>query len=328
MKKQWIFKSVFADEIIAYLNLRMSIGHRINNDRFVLHNLDSYLQTIELKEKHLPYSIIEEWFSTLAANTGANTAIVRISHYTQFANYLSSLGYHAFIPEKPGADHSYVPYIFSQRELDEIVKAADDTVKTSTDYGRHTAICCAIIIRILIGCGLRIGEALSLRTEDVDIETGVLSIRKAKENKDRLVPMHNSLTNVLRLYIESSVPQKDGLLFPSKRKMKTISTEVVRGYFNKYLELAGIHKPPLDHKGRNICIHCLRHTFAVFSFRQLHNEGYDLYDETPILSYYMGHENIYGTETYLHNSSEIKSDMIEVMEEYNHAHGIFPEVTR
>ena len=42
----------------------------------------------------------------------------------------------------------------------------------------------------------------------------------------------------------------------------------------------------------------------------------------------MGHENIYGTETYLHNSSEIKSDMIEVMEEYNHAHGIFPEVTR
>ena len=125
MKKQWIFKSIFADEIIAYLNLRMSIGHRINNDRFVLHNLDSYLQTIELKEKHLPYSIIEEWFSTLAANTGANTAIVRISHYTQFANYLSSLGYHAFIPEKPGADHSYVPYIFSQRELDEIVKAAD-----------------------------------------------------------------------------------------------------------------------------------------------------------------------------------------------------------
>jgi integrase len=52
----------------------------------------------------------------------------------------------------------------------------------------------------MFGCGLRTGETLSLRIKDVDFDIGVLTLRHAKGDKQRLVPMHNSLTNILRKY--------------------------------------------------------------------------------------------------------------------------------
>ena len=231
-----------------------------------------------------------------------------------------------FIPEFPVKDRSYIPYIFSEKEITAIINAADKIAENAAEYGKQTAICCTIIMRILIGCGLRVGEAISLKTEDVDTETGVLQIRYAKGNKDRLVPVHDSLKEVLRVYMESSIPQKSGFMFPSKRGQKQISYDLVRHYFNKYLELAGIQKSSKDRRGRSVSIHCLRHTFAVFSFRKLHKAGKDMYDDAPFLSSYMGHKDIYETEKYLHMAAENSSDIIELMEGYNKSHGIFPEV--
>ena len=76
---------------------------------------------------------------------------------------------------------------------------------------------------------------------------------------------------------------------------------------------------------RNICLHCIRHSFAVASFRQLQQNGYDLYEEVPILSTYLGHENIYGTEQYLHMTQMNGTAILHCMESLNN--DIFPEVT-
>ena len=46
-----------------------------------------------------------------------------------------------------------------------------------------------LLFRLLYGCGLRISEALNIEVQDVDLETGVLTILDGKFNKDRLVPM-------------------------------------------------------------------------------------------------------------------------------------------
>jgi integrase len=49
--------------------------------------------------------------------------------------------------------------------------------------------------------GLRLGEALNLRFQDADLTIGVLTIRRAKFGKTRLVPLHASTCQVLRSYI-------------------------------------------------------------------------------------------------------------------------------
>ena len=49
-----------------------------------------------------------------------------------------------------------------------------------------------------------------------------------------------------------------------------------------------------------------------------------MYDEIPVLSAYMGHDRIYGTEKYLHMTAENSADILGRMEHFNL--GIFPEV--
>src|ERR1035438_2112012 len=57
-----------------------------------------------------------------------------------------------------------------------------------------------VLFRLLLGCGLRISEALGLRLGDTDLDNGILVIRKSKFNKDRLIPLSDSLLAVLREY--------------------------------------------------------------------------------------------------------------------------------
>lgn len=56
----------------------------------------------------------------------------------------------------------------------------------------------------------------------------------------------------------------------------------------------------------------------------LDNNGLDMYDEISVLSTYMGHENIYGTEHYLHMTAENSRDILDKVEKFNK--GLFPEV--
>jgi hypothetical protein len=93
--------------------------------------------------------------------------------------------------------------------------------------------------------------------------------------------------------------------------------------YNEYLLNSG--KTKNDVRGR-ICLHCMRHTFAVNSFRKQDHAGVDMYTATPFLSTYMGHDNILGTQTYLHMTAENSVDVIEQTTEYTV--GLFPEVPR
>ena len=321
-----LFTSILHNEIKDFIELKKSQGCSERNIEKVLHNLDEYLANHKHSDKSLPPSVVEGWISSFPPNRNINTNIVYISHYRTFANYLSSLGYEAFLPESPIAKKDYIPFIFSENELVNLVKAADLYVNRVNSCGRHTAICFAFIIRILIGCGLRLDEVLSLKTKDVDLDTGIIHIFKAKGNKDRIVPMHETLLESLKLYAHTKFPQKEGLFFPSKHGKK-FHQDTLRNIFNRCLSLSGIDKPQLAPFQRNICIHCLRHSFAVHSLRKQHLLGKDLYSEVPILSVYMGHENLYGTEHYLHLTTENINDISNLLDKFYTEQQVFPEVT-
>jgi integrase len=58
----------------------------------------------------------------------------------------------------------------------------------------------ATLVGLLACTGLRIGEALALRTNDINWSTAVLSVRAGKFHKARLVPVHASAIEPLRSY--------------------------------------------------------------------------------------------------------------------------------
>jgi len=326
MRTQYEFTSIFAQEFMGYLDLRESQGRRHTRECHYFKTLDQYILSENLAEKELTPPMIEGWLRALPDSMSANTKIVYISHYTQFAKYLSTLGITAFVPERPVEDKSYAPYIFSTDEISRLFAAADD-VAENTQSQRLARVEFPLILRILYGCGLRLNEALHLRIADLDLQTGVILIRNAKGNKDRIVPMNKSLTKIMKTFMSSqrSSSLPDSFLFPN-RKGEPYSATVVRMWFNLTLEKAGIEKPNLPRYSRNICLHCVRHTFAVMSFRKQDHAGVDMYAAAPYLSTYMGHEKIYGSEKYLHMTAENSEDVIGQTNSYSVR--LFPEVPR
>lgn len=323
MENAIAFVSSLKERFSTYLELRESQGHKASKERHIFISLDKYLLNAGIKDQNLTPIIIDGWLAALPAKLNVNTVNVYISHYIQFAKYLQSFGYIAFIPEKSIGNRSYVPYIFHEDELLSIINSADELLVSATKANRHNAACFTVMIRMFIGCGFRLNEIRLLKTKDVDLDCGIIYIKNAKGNKDRIVPMHESLIKNLRIYDESGIPQEEDWFFPSMTG-NPISCSWIRDAFLKCIKNIGIEKPDLPKHSRNICLHCIRHSYAVAALRQLDSKGIDLYSEIPILSTYMGHENLYGTEHYLHMTVENSRDILLKMEKFNK--GLFPEV--
>ena len=110
-------------------------------------------------------------------------------------------------------------------------------------------------------------------------------------------------------------------MFPSP-KSDYIQPVTVYERFREILFQAGI-----PHRGREKgpCLHSLRHTFAVHSLRKMESDGVDLYCALPVLSTYMGHENIYATERYLRMTAQVHPEIINQLQT---AYGdIVPKIT-
>jgi integron integrase len=62
----------------------------------------------------------------------------------------------------------------------------------------------SIVVRLLYGCGLRVSEPLNLRIRDIDLANSRLTIRGAKGDKDRVVPLPCSLSGQIQAQIETA----------------------------------------------------------------------------------------------------------------------------
>ena len=292
MKNNVWFESCLKEKLNSYMELRESQGHQTSKIRHIFISLDKYLQKVGPNVQSLPPAIIDGWIASLPEKLSINTVNIYISAYIQFAKYLRSLRYDAFIPEKAISSKNYSPYIFHEDDLAALIQASDILVFSASEKHRHNAACFSVMLRMYIGCGFRLNEIRLLKTN-------------------------------VKVYSISWIPQKENWFFPSGTG-NPISCSWIRDAFLKCIQHIGIERPDLPKHARNICLHCLRHSFAVAAFRQLDNNDLDMYNEIPVLSTYMGHENLYGTEHYLHMTAENSRDILDKMEEFNK--GLFPEV--
>ncbi|TAJ76065.1 integrase [bacterium] len=146
------------------------------------------------------------------------------------------------------------------------------------------------------------GEVLKLRVRDVDLNQGIVTVRQGKFRKDRLVPLALSLVNRLRQYaagFENRPP--DAIFFPAPNG-GPFSLRTVYGLFRKLLLKCGI---PHAGRGKGPRIHDFRHTFAVHTLLRWYRDGEDLDAKLPFLATYLGHQNLSGTQRYLHLTAEL-----------------------
>src|SRR4029450_13763028 len=105
---------------------------------------------------------------------------------------------HAPLPKIIPQPPQFVPYIFSHEELQRLLDASAYCESPRSKLQPYT---CRMLVLLLYGAALRISEALSLTLADVDLPTGLLTIRASKFYKTRLVPLSPDLTTALGTYM-------------------------------------------------------------------------------------------------------------------------------
>ena len=135
---------------------------------------------------------------------------------------------------------------------------------------------------LLLRTGIRIGEALELRLNDLDIKGRKVYLFEGEKNSmGRVVYLSDDVLFAIKLWFRQRDKNKEFVFYGRSNGHLCYST--ARGLFVKYLKKAG-----LEQKGYTV--HCLRHTFAS----ELLNAGMRL----ECLQQLLGHQDIEVTRRY------------------------------
>ena len=258
--------------------------------------------------------------------TTAETVADKVGYLRNFLKYLQYCGIPVFIPRVPKVTESYIPYIFSEDEIERIFAAADTLpLPKAPNANVLFQVEFPMILRMLYGCGFRIGELLQVRVGDIDFERGTVLLKNTKNKKQRLVPMHDSLSSMLCQYCTAMelTQNCDTFLFPGRLPGQHLTHSAVSQCFMAILKATGIYQEPQPHT-RGQCLHNLRHLFAIKSFAQAEQAGRSAENSIPYLSVFLGHYDMDGTEKYLKFSSDMFPEYTALFEDY--AASVFPEV--
>jgi len=319
----YTFTSIFAEEFGNYMDFIHSANRTTDHVKSVLTRLDRFLVCKNVCEKQLTQKLIYQWISSQQVKSITKKTILR--RLRGFLKYLIALGYKGIeLPDVPLSDSSgYVPHIFSDDELSRIVCVADNY--TIRYLNARINIIMPILIRLLYCCGIRLGEALLLRWCDICLNSGLIRILKAKNVKQRQIPITPSMSELLRLFRESDFfdSEKD-YLFSNKQGIPYSQT-LIRHHFAKILTLADIPNVKTHKFERGVCLHCFRHTFVMQSFLKSESEGRTFEENIPYLSAYLGHEGVMETDKYLRANYLMYTDEHEKISNYTDS--VFPEVS-
>jgi len=130
--------------------------------------------------------------------------------------------------------------------------------------------------------GIRIGEALSLTVNDLDIRDRKIHLYEGeKNNLGRVVYLSDDALFALKRWLHQRNENKEFVFYTPSHNHLSYST--ARGRFVNYLQKAGL-------EGKDYTVHCLRHTFAS----ELLNAGLRL----ECLQQLLGHQDIEVTRRY------------------------------
>jgi len=148
------------------------------------------------------------------------------------------------------------------------------------------------LILLLLRTGMRIGELLECKVDDVDLrQQKILIYQSAKTSVGRVVYYSEDAQAALLAWLRKRDPFKERLFYGQGRQ--SLCYEAARAMFNKYA-----HKAGLAYRGYTL--HCLRHTFAT----ELLNARMPL----ECLRVLLGHTNLEVTRRYARLSDKTREE--------------------
>lgn len=176
-----------------------------------------------------------------------------------------------------------LPVVLSKHEVARLIKVINNT--------KHRTI-----VSLIYSAGLRVGEAIAMRIADIDTDRGLIHIRNAKGQKDRIVSLSSSLHKMLREYISEYQPVE--FLFNGMNS-EQYTPQSIRKIIKIAKEKARIKKP--------IKVHTLRHSFATHMLEK----GVDI----RYIQDMLGHQDPRTTMIYTHVSERKINTFVNPLDE-------------
>jgi len=238
----------------------------------------------------------------------------RLCFVRGFARYCSAFDSRTQVPPTDLLQASRVrrtPHFFDDDIIERLLSAALD-LPPQDGLRRWTFHC---LFGLLSVSGLRIGEAIRLTLQDVDLQEAILTIRSTKFGKSRLVPMHPSTLEVVASYIQrrrsvQAASATDPVFINDRYEPLSYHQSI--DTFQRLLGKLGVTS---QREGRRPHLHDLRHRFAMQTLTQWYREGRDVERQLPVLSAYLGHTEIRDTYWYLSACPELMGLACERLEQ-------------
>lgn len=296
--------STLHEALDSYLTLRRGLGTELKGPGAYLRRFVEFLDregaTVVTTELALRWAMEP-------TDSATATWARRLADVRRFLAWLSTVDPRTEVPPLGLLPERYrrrPPYIYSDQEIECIVIEA---AKLSSSVGLrgHTY---STLFGLLSAAGLRHGEALALDREDVDLNSGVLTIRRTKFGKSRFVPVHESTRLALRQYSrrrDSCVPRPKSPAFFLADRGTRVTQDSARHNFALVSRVIGLRPPGPTRHGRGPRLHDMRHRLAVKTLVRWYQEGRDVERELPKLSTYLGHAHVADTYWYIEAVPEL-----------------------
>lgn len=271
---------VRARELSIESNERVDLLRKyLEENRYSKRTVESYLSSLELFFRYY-HDKDHDKLNSNDVSHFIDDHILRLGYSASYQNIvISAIKLYYFISgsrkissdslSRPRRSRA-LPKVFSKEEIMKIFDATRNL--------KHK-----LMLWLIYSCGLRRSEVTNIKLSDLDIDRGILNIREAKGNVDRMVPIPAKVWEKIGAYKKSYHPKV--YLFEGQAGGR-YSVESVYSVFKQSLKRAGIQK--------DVGVHSLRHSYAT----HLHESGLDI----RYIQELLGHKSTRTTEIYTHVS--------------------------
>jgi integrase len=283
----------------AYVATRRALGFKFHQQDARLTNFLRFME--ERGATVITNKLALEW--AMQPTDRRATWALRLTDVRGFARHMCSVDAKTEVLPVgmvPGPSRAK-PYLYTETEIVKLLAAAlelppTDGLRRWTYYS---------LFGLLAVTGLRIGEALRLSCEDVNLKEGILNVCGTKFGKSRLVPVHPSTRSILMRYAkrrdEHLSPPRSPYFFVAERGGRLLPQYVYRVFWrlSRQTGLRGLKA----HTGPRL--HDFRHRFAVETLLVWYRSGQNVELLLPVLSTYLGHTCVRDTYWYLSACPEL-----------------------
>jgi integrase/recombinase XerD len=277
-----------------YLRLRRQLGYKMQDAEKLLRNFVRFAG--QEGAKIITTKLALRWATR--PNTQKPRSATRLGIVRRFAAYMSTCDKRTEVPAQkllPYRFYRREPYHYTNENVLLLVKQAGQIDPSHPIKGPTLGT----LFGLLAVTGMRVSEALALDCGDVDWERGLLTIRFAKGNNSRIIPLHASTLSALRQYAsirDRVCPQRSTPSFFVWDGADRLFYHSVNRWFLLVACQVGLRKPG---ERRGARVHDLRHHFAIRTLLNWYQSDTDVEAHLPELAAYLGHTHARDSYWYL-----------------------------